>query len=132
MGRGRRRGLHVAGHVVEDGGAGDAYALAIADGDEAATGFAHLHEIGLDYEVVGRVVGATILQLPDLIWGTRGQCFRDVLAPGALEIEENDDAVAEAVGGQHGDFSGLAHRAASALAAASARAGTLAAGCRRR
>src|SRR4051812_13072278 len=131
-GRGRDRRRDVARHVVEDAGARDSHALAVADGNEAAGGLAHLDEVGLDYEVVLGVVGAAILQRPDLVGGARDHGLREVLAPGALEIEEHDDAVAEAVGGEHGDFGGLAHRAASALAVMSSKAWVRPAGWRRR
>ena len=73
-------------------------------GDEAAGGLAHLDEVGLDHEVVLRVVGAAILQRPDLVGRARNHGLGEALAPGALEIEEHDDAVAQTVGGQDGDL----------------------------
>src|SRR4051794_22190189 len=59
-GRGSGRRRDVARHVVEDAGARDAHALAVADRHQLARRLAHLDEVGLDHEVVLGVVGATI------------------------------------------------------------------------
>src|SRR5262245_46601408 len=111
------RGRGVAGHVGEDAGAGDADPLAGADGREVAALLAHLDEIGLDHQVVRGIVGAAVLQRSRLVRVARHHGLGDVLVPGTLEIEEHDDAVAQTVGGQHGDLrGGFAHGAASVLA----------------
>src|SRR6185295_4962179 len=81
---------------------------------------AHLDEVGLDHEVARRVVGAAILERPGLVRVARDHGQGDVLAPGPLEIEEHDDAVAQTVGCQDGDlWDGFAHGRASALATTS-------------
>src|SRR6185503_9680773 len=82
-----------------------------------AVGLAHLDEVGLDHEVARGVVGAAVLERSGLVRVARDHRQGDVLAPGALEIEEHDDAVTQTVGGQDGDQrGGLAHGRASALA----------------
>ena len=100
----------IARYVVEDAGTEHADALASAEGYEPAPILSHLHEIRLDYEVAGSVIGATIFQRLHLVGRAGDDRLVETLAPCALEVEEHDDAVAQAVGSEDGDLRGfLAH-----------------------
>ena len=106
----------------------------VRSGHEAAAGLAHLDQIGLDHEVARRVVGAAILQRLHLVGRAGDDRLVDALAPGALEIEEHDDAVAEAVGRQDGDVRArlLIGMTSALMAMASAACAGLALGLGRR